>query len=460
LARRVLIAFRSTQANNIRMKRFSLSAVVGVLLLPLILSAQTVKDREGAIRNDRKQMTGNARWIYNDIDAGFAEAQRSGKPLMVILRCVPCMACMGIDTEVLTENADLKPLMDQFVRVRVINANALDLSRFQFDYDLSFSTLFFNGDGTTYGRYGSWEHQHDSQNRATATYRDALRAALELHQNYPANRKSLAGKQGRPFPYKRPVEMPILSGKYDLDLNWRGNVVKSCVHCHQIGDSIRLDHRSRKEAIPTKWIYPYPTLAALGFEMDEHDLLKVKKIESASVAANSGLQVGDRITAIDGQVPISTADVSWALHHAPDKGLLKVKVLRSGREINTGLRLPAGWRTKTDIARRVGTWPMRAMAFGGMFLIDLTDAERQERGLPLTGMALRAKHVGQYGKHAGAKRQGFIKEDVIVALNGQTARVSESELLGKLISGHKAGAKLPATVLRKGKRLNLKLPIQ
>ncbi|MFT6621560.1 MAG: hypothetical protein ACJASX_004480, partial [Limisphaerales bacterium] len=44
--------------------------------------------------------------------------------------------------------------------------------------------------------------------------------------------------------------------------------------------------------------------------------------------------------------------------------------------------------------------------------------------------------------------------------NGQTARVSESELLGKLISGHKAGAKLPAIVLRKGKRLNLKLPIQ
>jgi serine protease Do len=443
-----------------RMKRFSLSIFIGLALFPLLLSAQTVKDREGAVRNDRKQMTGNSRWIYNDIDAGFTEAKRSGKPLMVILRCVPCMACMGIDTEVLTETEDLKPLMDQFVRVRVINANALDLSRFQFDYDLSFSTLFFNGDGTTYGRYGSWEHQHDSQNRATETYRAALRGALELHRNYPANKKSLAGKQGRPFPYKRPVEMPILSGKYDADLNWNGNVVKSCVHCHQIGDSIRLDHRNRKEPIPAKWIYPYPTLAALGFEMEEHDLFTVKKIGRSSVAAKSGIRVGDRIASIDGQAPISTADVSWALHHAPDQGSLKMTIRRGGREVNAGLNLPADWRSKTDIARRVGSWPMRAMAFGGMFLVDLTDAERRERGLGLTSMALRAKHVGQYGKHAAAKRQGFMKEDVIVALDGKTDRVSESELIGRLITAYRPGKKLPATVLRGNRRRNLQLPVQ
>jgi len=46
---------------------------------------------------------------------------------------------------------------------RVINANALDLSLFQFDYDLSFSTLFFNADRSIYGRYGSWSHQKGCQ---------------------------------------------------------------------------------------------------------------------------------------------------------------------------------------------------------------------------------------------------------------------------------------------------------
>ncbi len=28
-------------------------------------------------------------WIYEDVEAGFAEAKKSGKPLAVFLRCVP-----------------------------------------------------------------------------------------------------------------------------------------------------------------------------------------------------------------------------------------------------------------------------------------------------------------------------------------------------------------------------------
>ena len=27
-------------------------------------------------------------WIYDDLDAGYAEAGRTGKPLMVVIRCV------------------------------------------------------------------------------------------------------------------------------------------------------------------------------------------------------------------------------------------------------------------------------------------------------------------------------------------------------------------------------------
>jgi serine protease Do len=28
-------------------------------------------------------------WVYDDFDAGTAEAGRTGKPLLVVLRCVP-----------------------------------------------------------------------------------------------------------------------------------------------------------------------------------------------------------------------------------------------------------------------------------------------------------------------------------------------------------------------------------
>ena len=28
-------------------------------------------------------------WIYNDLQAGLAEARKTGKPLLVVIRCVP-----------------------------------------------------------------------------------------------------------------------------------------------------------------------------------------------------------------------------------------------------------------------------------------------------------------------------------------------------------------------------------
>ena len=66
------------------------------ILLPMLVaalasmsSAETVKDREGAVRQDRTTMENNARWVYNDMQRGFAEAKRTGKPLLVVLRCVP-----------------------------------------------------------------------------------------------------------------------------------------------------------------------------------------------------------------------------------------------------------------------------------------------------------------------------------------------------------------------------------
>src|SRR5438067_3421801 len=174
------------------------SWLLGIFAVGLAWSAvaATVPDREGAVRKDRAILENDARWIYNDFQKGFAEARRTGKPLLVVLRCVPCLACSGIDAAVLLQDTDLVPLLDRFVCVRVINANALDLSLFQFDYDLSFSTLFFNGDGAVYGRYGSWTHQKNSQDKTTAGYKAALEAALALHHGYPANKAALAGKQG------------------------------------------------------------------------------------------------------------------------------------------------------------------------------------------------------------------------------------------------------------------------
>src|SRR5690606_12816056 len=92
--------------------RTLLAVVFASATFPLFAAA--VKDREGAVRQDRAAMENDARWIYNDPERGFAEARNSGKPLLVVLRCVPCLSCVGLDAEVLQEPS-LGPLLDRFV---------------------------------------------------------------------------------------------------------------------------------------------------------------------------------------------------------------------------------------------------------------------------------------------------------------------------------------------------------
>src|SRR5215470_17446400 len=135
------------------MKFPSVLVAFSAFTLAFCTHADTAADRKAAVLKDRATLENDPRWIYNDYERGFAEARRTGKPLLVVLRCIPCLACAGIDARVLLENTELSPLLEKFVCVRVINANALDLSRFQFDFDLSFTTIIFNGDGTIYGRY-------------------------------------------------------------------------------------------------------------------------------------------------------------------------------------------------------------------------------------------------------------------------------------------------------------------
>lgn len=420
--------------------------------------AEAVKDREGAVRKDKATMENDARWNYNELDRAFAEARRTGKPLLAVLRCVPCLGCAGIDAAVI-EDQSLAPLLDQFVCARIINANALDLSLFQFDYDLSLSALMFNGDGTVYGRFGSWRHQKDQNDKSTAGFRAALEGALALHKGYPANKESLRHKQGAPIAYKTPVNIPTLDGKYRLQLDWQGKVVPSCVHCHQIGDALRLTYRNKREPIPESLVYPMPSPETLGFTLAADARAHVEQVTAGSAAALV-LQAGDDIVSINGAPVVSIADVSWALHRAPEAGSLKLGIRRAGAELERTLQLAEGWRSKSDISRRVGTWEMRALATGGLLLEELPEVERQARGIATDKLALRVKHVGQYGKHAAAKKAGFAKDDVLVEADGRFGRMTEGELIGTLLRKRPAGDKVNMTVLRGTERVSLVLPMQ
>ena len=436
-----------------------LAGIFCLILSGVSLNAAAVTDREAAVRGDRITLEKDPRWNYNDYDRAFERARLTGRPVLVVLRCVPCLACAGIDASVLNEPA-LGPLLDQFVCVRVINANALDLSRFQFDYDLSFSVMFFNGNGTVYGRYGSWTHQKNALDKTTSGFKEAMQGALALHRGFPENRASLAGKQGGPTPFKTPVEIPELAVKYKRDLDWQGKVVQSCVHCHQIGDAFRAFYRSQSNAIPEQLIYPWPSPESIGLKLADDHRGRVETIIPGSVAAKAGLAAGDDLLSVSGQPLLSSADFSWVLHQQTGAGTLPVVLLRGGVEKKMPLILPADWKAHVDISDRVGTWGMRAMALGGMRLEELPEDQRTARGLSPNSMALFVKHVGEYGNHAAAKKAGVQKSDILIAMDGHAERLSESELIGSLLKSHRPGEKVKATVLRDSARIEIVLPMQ
>ena len=65
---------------------------VAILIASLFQGAaalNAVEDRRERVLNDRKEVETAGRWIYNDLAKGYAEAGRKGKPLLVVLRCVP-----------------------------------------------------------------------------------------------------------------------------------------------------------------------------------------------------------------------------------------------------------------------------------------------------------------------------------------------------------------------------------
>ena len=71
----------------------SMNKLTAVFLGSLLLAAATTlnaaEDRRQRVLNDRKEVEAAGHWIYNDLPKGLAEAARTGKPLLIVVRCVP-----------------------------------------------------------------------------------------------------------------------------------------------------------------------------------------------------------------------------------------------------------------------------------------------------------------------------------------------------------------------------------
>ena len=432
-----------------------------MLMLSATARAQNpvAKTREEKVRGDKAKVEADGFWIYNDLNRGFEEAKKTGQPLVVVLRCIPCEQCVKLDDDLVDKDERLRPLLEKFVRVRLISANGLDLSLFQYDTDQSFAVFLLNADRTIYGRFGTRSDQRNwTDDVSIAGLAKALEGALALHQAYPANRAQLAGKLGPAPDFPAPEQYPRLAGKYGSQLDYSGNVVQSCIHCHQIGDAQRQFYREKEGALPERVLFPYPHPKAIGLILDPQECATVLQVDSGSLAELAGFRPGDILQTLNGQPLLSLADVQWVLQQVPATGgSVAAAVVGPNHSRNVTLNLPAGWRKRDDIAWRVSSWELRRMGLGAMFLKPLSPGQRAERNVPENSMALHVEHVGQFAPHDMAKKAGVLKDDILISFNGRTDFLRETDLLAYALNDIPVGTKVPAVFLRNGEKVTAEL---
>ncbi len=154
----------------------SLMASIGVLLLACPAAAQ---DRDAKVRNDRASFAGSREWIYNDLTEGAKVAREADRPLLVVFRCIPCVACQKFDDDVARRDPIIRDLLDEFVCVRIVQANTVDLTLFQHDFDQSFAAYLMNPDLTIYGRFGTRSERPEYEDISL----EGLRKAMEGIEN-------------------------------------------------------------------------------------------------------------------------------------------------------------------------------------------------------------------------------------------------------------------------------------
>jgi hypothetical protein len=326
----------------------------------------------------------------------------------------------------------------------------VDLTQFQFDYDLTWAAFFMNPDGAIYGRYGTRSVAGAMAHNSIESLKAAMKRALDLHDDYPANQASLAGKRGEEPRWKTALSIPALRRQFAKKLmqpTGKGN----CIHCHNIHngwiDTAYDEGNFDKQSI---WIYPLPDNVGMPIDVDTG--VVVERVIKDSFADKAGIEAGDVIGAMNGQPILSQADMQWVLHHLPNVATLEIQVERSGQAMTKTLSLSGDWK-QSDISWRASTWSIRPKL--KIWTPELSDAEKAELGLASGDLALRAKWIN----NPGAKEAGLKTGDIIVEADGKAEAMTPGQFNLWIKLTYQPGDKLPIKVLRENQKIALQIPL-
>jgi serine protease Do len=425
---------------------------------PAVTGAKPANETERlrAAINDL-HILGNDFWIYNNLESARAQARKENKPIFVTFRCVPCKACAGFDAEVAKGSEGIKKLaQEKFVSLRQVEMKGVDLSQFQFDYDLNWAAMFINADGTVYARYGTQSADGPDAYNSVASLEKTMARVLELHANYDKVKAALQPKRGADKPYKTGLDMPGMENKPKL----AGETVRNnCIHCHMIHDAEQNQWRA-EGTIGMDKLYRWPLPDNLGIHIDPKDGRRVESIVAGSPAAKGGLAAGDEITHVAGQPITSIADVQWPLHNLPnDDATFDITIDRAGQSATKSISVAKGWK-KTDISWRGSRWSLRPQP--GFWAPVVNDKDLKTLGdlVPAGAKPIRVQYMdGNKPQGKANVKAGLKQGDVVVALDGQPLTMTPVEFQMHVRLNMKKGDTLALKVLRNGKTIDLELPL-
>lgn len=351
--------------------------------------------------------------------------------------------------------------MDKFVCVRKVQMLGVDLSVFQFHGLQTWAVFFLNADKTIYGRYGTSGVRNSERDVSLPGLKKAMKAALKIHEGYPGNKASLAGKTGPKPLAPTPEKLPAAKKNLRPAEMQKG---KGCVHCHQVSDWEYQSVLQSGGEVSDRFLWTYPMPDTLGLFLDPRKRATVRRVASKSSAAKAGFRRGDKIETMNGQPIISIADVQWVLHNAEEPSKISVEVKRRGRTSKLTLELKKGWRRKGGAFERNLTvhWYASA-AIAGMVTKELNSGEKARLGIRPSGLALNIERfppdfVKQ--KNQSAVQIGLKKNDIIIEVDGKRGRMSDGEFLAWLLQEKGKGSQVSLKYVRGGRlsQATLSLP--
>ncbi len=362
-----------------------------------------------------------------------------------------------MDGQLARRDPRFAPLLDQFVCVRLVQCWGLDRRIFSFDPNLTLVVFFINAQGYVYGRFGTRDDRRGERYVTAQALVEAMKAALELHAQWPRNRRALEGKWARPR-WAQPQLIPTLQGRFVPV----GKDRHRCFHCHFIQGGEILAKRQLRLPVEDRDLWCYPVPDWLGFSLDPTKRALVHDVRPRSEAQAAGLQVGDEILSMDGQPIIAVADVQWVLHHARDGQSLPVVVRRQGMRRTLRLFLPSGWRRRGDISWRAISWMLRGEVLG-LHAEPLGPRARFHLDIPASQVAYRITRVAPaWNRRANpaARAAGLHRGDVILSVDGQLLPPSTSLFLAWIAQRTRPGQTITLEVLRHGKRRKVRLRLK